>query len=72
MTTLHSPFNFKQPVHIDNDDSITAYVTGFEFWLDKTPFIQVSYIHNGINYSPWIEEWRISAKPTAAKNPAEP
>jgi hypothetical protein len=56
---LRAPFAFGDRVKIDGGD-VVGRVTSFQFRSDRDCTIEVSYIHNGIAYAPWVESWRLT------------
>lgn len=63
MTSGFANWKLGQFVNIDNDKSIKAVITGFQFRGDKTTMfiiINVEWFSNGELRSAWVEEWRIS------------
>jgi hypothetical protein len=55
-----SLFEAMERVHIDEDKSLVARVTDWMFSEAGSCQVKVTYMHNGQNYSVWIEEWRLT------------
>lgn len=60
MAEFSSPYNVRDKVHIDGDESIVAYVVGFCWENGESGKVQVSWLHNGDAKLVWLEEWRIT------------
>lgn len=60
MTRLTSNFAVEQKVYIDEyDDTIVGVVTAVMWRGNGRVLYEVGWIHNGIPYSPWLEEFRL-------------
>ena len=55
-------FKLGTRVHIDGGD-MHGVITAVLFRMERTATYEVSYIHNGTQQQPWIEEWRLEAVP---------
>jgi hypothetical protein len=58
---FYSPFCRGEKVWIDGDPSITAWVTAHMWYTRDHHEVQCSWVHNGQNYSAWIDTDRLSA-----------
>ena len=54
-----SRWAFRDKVHVDDDRSITAIVTGFSF-SESGVKVCLNWFANGDNKEAWFEEWRLS------------
>lgn len=52
-------FELGKMVHIDGGD-MKGVVTAVCFRVERTATYEVSYMHNGVQYQPWIEEYRLT------------
>lgn len=59
VNTLTTNFSFGDRVHIDDDDSIAATVTGF-CWRTHRSEVEVKWFNNGEECATWVSEWRLS------------
>lgn len=59
---IETSFNIGERVIIDDDSSIVGTITAILLRGSGLNIsYEVSYIHCGVSYSPWIEQWRLSA-----------
>jgi hypothetical protein len=57
--TFKSPLKIGDVVHIDQETSIRATVTGV--WFNQLGLqVEVSWIHNGGHYAIWMQPFRLS------------
>ena len=59
MNVYHSVYKLGDWVYIDDDTSIKGVVTTVQFSTEKSPLLEVSWMHNGTAQSAWIQEWRL-------------
>jgi len=52
-------FDLLDRVHIDQDESLTATITGFAFYGHQVQ-IMISWVHNGDIKEAWVIESRLS------------
>jgi hypothetical protein len=58
LTTI---FDMGDIVTIDRDESLKGVVTAVNIrGIGLNVQYEISYIHNGCSYSPWVEGWRIN------------
>ena len=58
---LDTAYDIGDLVTIDRDGSLHGPITAINIrGTGLNVQYEVSYIHNGCSYSPWIEEWRIN------------
>lgn len=57
---IETSFNIGERVIIDDDSSIVGTITAILLRGSGLNIsYEVSYIHCGVSYSPWIEQWRL-------------
>lgn len=62
MAQFQSDIGITTKVIIDGDKSIVGTITAVIFRQAGVSY-EVSYIHNGQSYSPYIEAWRVTRAP---------
>lgn len=53
-------FDFGDRVVIDGDHSLVCRVLAFTFRHDRGCVVEVSWVHNGVVNSDWVDSWRLS------------
>jgi hypothetical protein len=65
-SSFQSRWAFGDRVHIDDDRDLQGRVIGFNFSCARSEEIHVAWMHNGVSYSAWFQDWRLTA--AAARN----
>jgi hypothetical protein len=56
-------FAFGQAVRIDGDHTLVGRVTGFHWSAADDHKVEVQWLYNGLSYTSWFHESRLSAVP---------
>lgn len=57
--TFTTQWALGQLVHIDDDKSIRAVITGFCWRTTREPTVEISWFANGDSKTAWVEESRV-------------